>query len=192
MTAVHSGEMPAENDIRLNRELGGGALMDKGCYCVNTARFVMGAEPSKVYSQADFIGGVDARMTAVLLFPGNKTVQFETNFHMLSGRYCQCYEVFGESGTIRVPTGFSQPATYRHGRIIDTSIWITDNVIKDERAERIDFKGVHQYQLEAEYFADHVLSGKQIELPAENGVANTRVLEALSASAKEDRPVYCS
>ena len=32
-------------NIRLSRELWGGALMDVGCYCINAARAYFGSEP---------------------------------------------------------------------------------------------------------------------------------------------------
>jgi len=36
---------PADN-VRLSSELGGGALMDVGCYCVNASRMLFGEEPT--------------------------------------------------------------------------------------------------------------------------------------------------
>ncbi len=59
---------PAE--IRYNPALGGGAMMDLGCYCVHWARTVMGAEP-EVLSAAAVLHetGVDVEMQAVLGFP---------------------------------------------------------------------------------------------------------------------------
>ncbi len=37
--------LPFRNDIRYNPDLGGGALMDTGCYTVNILRHLMGEEP---------------------------------------------------------------------------------------------------------------------------------------------------
>ena len=39
---------PDPNNVRFKRELGGGALLDMGCYGVNASRMVFGDEPSAV------------------------------------------------------------------------------------------------------------------------------------------------
>ena len=189
--AVHSGSMPPAGSFKLSRELCGGTLMERGCYCVNTARYLLGAEPTSVSATATFMGGdgVDEKIVATLLFPGGQAMQFESRFSMPEGKYYQFYEVVGETGRIQVPQGFAQVQTYRHGKITDTSLLIIENAIINPSTERIDFEGVHQWQLEAELFADCVLQGRAIAFPAEDGLANTRVLEAVLASARERRIV---
>ena len=41
------------DNIRLQPELGGGALMDVGCYCVNVSRTVAGSESLEVQALAE-------------------------------------------------------------------------------------------------------------------------------------------
>jgi predicted dehydrogenase len=43
------------DNIRLNPELGGGALMDVGCYCVNVSRTVAGQEPMEVQALVTWV-----------------------------------------------------------------------------------------------------------------------------------------
>ncbi|MFP4322792.1 MAG: Gfo/Idh/MocA family protein, partial [Anaerolineales bacterium] len=74
INAVFSFRLPPEaaENIRLQASLGGGSLMDVGCYCVNLMRLATGAEPEAVTAQA-LIGktsGVDERFTGTLRFPG--------------------------------------------------------------------------------------------------------------------------
>ena len=54
-------------NIRLSEALGGGALMDLGCYAVSVARLFLG-EPVQVKAFANVIG-VDRSVSAALLFP---------------------------------------------------------------------------------------------------------------------------
>jgi predicted dehydrogenase len=57
-----------EGDVRLSRELDGGALMDVGCYCVSAARLVAG-EPVHVRAEQVIGGdGVDVRLAATMRF----------------------------------------------------------------------------------------------------------------------------
>jgi D-xylose 1-dehydrogenase (NADP+, D-xylono-1,5-lactone-forming) len=70
--AVHSSSLPQPGDIRLSKELDGWVLADKGCYCVDTARLMMSAEPTSVFASGRYLGGdgVDLRLTIELGFPG--------------------------------------------------------------------------------------------------------------------------
>ena len=54
-------------DIRLNRELGGGALLDVGCYTVSVSRWILG-EPVGVAAGARMGDGVDLSTSALLTF----------------------------------------------------------------------------------------------------------------------------
>lgn len=57
-------------DIRFQRDLGGGATMDIGCYAVHWLRFVAGEEPEVLSASAEEgPPGVDAAMYADLRFP---------------------------------------------------------------------------------------------------------------------------
>jgi predicted dehydrogenase len=161
--------------------------MDKGCYCVNTARFLMGAEPVSVFARAEFGDEthVDERMTATLHFPGGRVAQFDSGFKLKGETYYHSYELFGETGRIQVPSGLTQPEAYYSGKGVDVSIYVTDAT----GTEQIDCAGTHMWRLEAEYFSDCVLEGADIDFPAENGLANTKVIDALYTSAREDRVV---
>ena len=87
MSSVHSSARPAADDIRLSKELSGGVLMDKGCYCVNTARFIFGSEPVRVYATMEFgefgrDSGVDERVVGTLEFPCGGVLQFDSGFKL--------------------------------------------------------------------------------------------------------------
>ena len=59
-------------DIRLDPALGGGALLDVGCYTVSVSRWIMG-EPAEVFARATNAHGVDVTVSALLRFPGGQT-----------------------------------------------------------------------------------------------------------------------
>jgi len=165
-------------------------LEDKGCYCINTARFIFGTEPASVFASVKFgATGVDERVTALLEFPDDAKAYFDTSFLLTEGTYQQGYEVLGETGRILVPFGYTQVETYRRGEIIDTWIYVTDNA---NHVEKIDLKGVHQWQLQVEYFADCVLNRQPISFPAENGIMNMKIMDAIYQSSREGRPVSLS
>lgn len=60
----------AEGELRWTLALGGGALMDLGCYPLHALRMLLGTEPVVERASAVFEGGVDASLEADLSFAG--------------------------------------------------------------------------------------------------------------------------
>lgn len=192
MTAVHSSARPAAGNIRLSKELAGGVLMDKGCYCINTARFIFGSEPTSVYATIELgkDSGVDERVICTIQFPCGGVLQFDTSFSLAeNSTYQQSYELFGDNGHIYMPKGLGQVEMYRYGELVETNFFIGDDAAMNTKTEKIVCPPVNQYQFEAEYFADCILKNQPIEHPAENGLANMKVIDAIYESAKKGRPV---
>ncbi len=65
-------------NYRLQRALGGGALLDVGCYTVSVARWILG-EPDDVLALAR-VDGVDMSVSALLHFPGGPTASLWASF----------------------------------------------------------------------------------------------------------------
>ena len=57
-----------EGELRWIRPLGGGALMDLGCYALHALRTLLGSEPEVVDARCDVESGVDAATAARLRF----------------------------------------------------------------------------------------------------------------------------
>ena len=92
------------DNIRLLPELGGGALMDVGCYCVNVSRTLVGSEPVAVQAWATWASsGVDAQLAGSLLFAGGVVAQFDC---ALTLERREAYEVAGTDGSLVVPQAF--------------------------------------------------------------------------------------
>lgn len=159
-------------NIRMDPALGGGALMDVGCYCVNVARTVAGAEPCEVQAQANWAAsGVDAEMVGLLRFADGAMAHFDC---ALTQERCEAYEVQGEDGYLRVPSAFL-PGT-------------ADAVIEEVRGRgaRTDHvvPGADEYRLMVEHFADCVLTGSSLRYPPSEAALNMRVIDALYRSAR--------
>lgn len=86
----------------LNRETGGGGILDVGCYCVSMARLIAGEEPITLNALGR-IGetGVDEFAIAQLGFPGGIMAQLSAGIRVaLDNRV----RVWGEEGMIEVPS----------------------------------------------------------------------------------------
>jgi len=158
-------------NIRLQPELGGGSLMDVGCYCVNVARTLAGQEPLEVQAFADWgASGVDERMVGTLCFPSGAYAQFDSGL-VLPRR--ERYFVVGSEGEIFVEKAFlpgDSDVSYMETRAGETKNQIV--------------RGADEYQLMAEHFAECVLEDKPVCYPAQEAAANMRVIEALYRSAR--------
>ena len=189
IATVFSGSKPPEGNIRLNAELGGGALGDQGSYCINIARFLTNTEPTAVFARGDFDeDGLDRRITADLQFPNGTRAWMDASFQLAGTSVYMGCEIFGDRGRIYIPLPFAQRAVTEEGRILDTSFFISDDASLETRREEVRVRGVHQWQLEVEYFADRILKSEPIGYPMENGLAQTKAMDAVYKSAKKDAP----
>lgn len=66
-------------NYRLRAELGGGALLDVGCYAVNVSRWILG-EPVNVSARLHMHGGVDMTAAALLEFSEGRTASIWASF----------------------------------------------------------------------------------------------------------------
>jgi predicted dehydrogenase len=106
--AVHvtfTAMLTREDDPRWVPGLGGGALLDVGCYCVSAARLLLG-EPDRVHGEARTgRGGVDTQFAGTLRF-GAVTATFQSG---LRSSFSNTLEVIGTEGILRVPSPFVDP-----------------------------------------------------------------------------------
>lgn len=159
-------------NIRLDPELGGGALMDVGCYCVNVSRTVAGAEPVLVQAQANWAdSGVDAELTGTLRFADGLLAHFDC---ALTQERTELVEVSGTEGTFRVPGAFLPGSG---------DVFLEEHRGRAGSADH-PVAGADEYRLMVEHFARCVLEGTAPRYGAREAALNMRTIEALYRSAR--------
>jgi predicted dehydrogenase len=168
-----------EENIRLDRELGGGTLYDTGIYCINAARNIFRAEPLAV--SAFSIQGtqrrfeeVDEMTSAIMVFPGNRLASFTTSFGSAN---TSGYSIIGTKGVLEVDSAF------HHNSAVDHILHI------DGQKKRKHFPARDQFGPELVHFSDAILHDTDLEASGREGLADVRVIEALYASAREKRMI---
>ena len=158
-----------------NNELGGGGILDVGCYAVSMARLIAGAaqgqdfaEPQKVVGQGR-IGesGVDEVAAAVLTFPGGIVAQVATG---VAVGLENTVRIFGSKGHIFVPSPWMCSPTEGQIKIV---------VHADEKREIVIEADRGLYAFEADAFAEAVARG-EVKSPAMSGadaLGNMKVLD---------------
>ena len=169
--------MNRPNDIRAKKEMGGGALMDVGCYCVNMARLIAGTEPQRV--QATMIqrpsDDVDDAFAGILYFPNDVLGIFDCSFRT---DYTEWLQIQGTAGRLDIPRPIKPVAP--------TEIILRTGEKSDAFATStiISVPAANHYQLMVEHFADAVLNGTPLQYPPELDRNNMVVMDALFQAAK--------
>jgi predicted dehydrogenase len=162
--------LPRFGDIRYSYELGGGAMMDAGCYTVHALRTLAGAEPEVVAARAALRSSqVDRAMVADYRFPGGATGRTTASLwsrHVLS----LSAKVLGERGSLTI-FNYVMPQFFHR---------LTVKVDGRTRRERVPGEATYVYQLRA--FAKAVGGGPNLT-PAADAVRNMRVIDAVYTAA---------
>jgi glucose-fructose oxidoreductase len=177
-TSVHTMQVEPDN-IRVDRELGGGPLEDIGIYCLNAARYIFRAEPEEVTAMA--VHGKDARfkevpeaVSAILRFSKDRLATFLCGFGEAK---VSEYRVIGTEGILTM-----DPAFTWNDDIVQT-------VSRKEKAKTKTFKHRDQIAAEIVYFADCIRRNKQPEPSGQEGLLDVLIIDALRRSYRGRRTI---
>jgi xylose dehydrogenase (NAD/NADP) len=165
-----AGTVKSDGDHRFSPSLGGGALFDVTCYAVDAARMLLGGEPVRVTAQAALLaeGGVDVTTSALLELPGGVLASAHGSLRSAPDQFLT---ILGSHGRIEVERPF----------ICDWS----PTQVRLERADEsriLAVSGANHFLHQVEHFASLVLDASRPMYPAEDGVANVAVCEAIARS----------
>lgn len=160
------------NNIRNKADIGGGGLMDIGCYCISLSRFIFGAEPRRVCGirEEDPEMKVD-RLTSGILEFASGTSTFTCATQLVP---YQRVNIFGTKGRIEIEIPFNAPPDR------PCKIWHGD----DARIEEVILEICNQYTIQGDLFSRAVLEDREVPTPLEDAVANMQVIDALVRSAR--------
>lgn len=162
-------------NIRLETELGGGSLLDVGCYPVFGIRWAFGAEPVRAYAAAQFVRGVDVAMSGLLWFADGGVGAFDCGFTLPQRQWL---EITGTEGALCVDEMWvpSRESTY--------------SVRRDGRAPKcVAVSGEDQIVNMIEDFGRSILLGRAVSPDPDEAVKTLRVLDSLARSVREGKPV---
>ena len=165
------------HDVRWDPELGGGALLDVGCYCVSGLRLFAG-EPETVFGEQTLtLGGVDVRFAGTLRFPGGVLGHFSCGMDTAPS---QGLEAVGSEGALLVSHPFTadvEGVEVRRGLTFD-----------ELEVEQVAVEHTDRYRAQLENFARAVRGEEPALLGRDDAVAQARTLDALLRSAESGLP----
>lgn len=159
------------SNIRLNPEMGGGALFDIGVYPIGGFRFATGMDPTPTHVDWVLENGVDTSAW-VSLRAGD--IRFNFHVSMRTGKH-QAMTFHGSEGTITLLTPFN--AHYAG----EAQIHLTR---PDTETRVIRYPQDDQYILQVEAVAAHVLDGTPFANPLEFTRGTQSTLDAIFAMGR--------
>ena len=173
-TFAYYNDDPA--NVRNQADIGGGALMDIGCYCISLARFLVGYDPERVAGSLKHhpTFGTDVLTSGVLDFGSGGTSTFVCATQMAPHQHV---DVFGTTGKIAIDIPFNAPPDR------PTTIHHTAG----DETRTITFDVADQYTIQGELFSRAVLEGGPVPTSLGDAVANMEVIDALRRSDRSGK-----
>jgi predicted dehydrogenase len=169
----------AEN-IRNVPAYGGGAIMDIGCYLVNTARMVFRREPDRVMAAIDRDPGLGIdRLASMLLDFGSAHAIGTCSIQLVP---YQRVMIVGTRSRIEIEIPFNAPRDRPCRLFVDDGSDLSGAGI-----ERIEVEPCDQYTIQADLFSQAVRGGRPPAYLLEDSVRNMSVIDALFRSAESGR-----
>ena len=165
-------------NVRNQADIGGGGIMDIGCYPITAARFLFDAEPKRVVSlvERDPNFGTDRLASVIADFGNGRQLTFVCSTQTAPHQRVQ---VLGTKAKLEVIIPFNAPADERTAITIDHGGPLDGSLSRREILPACD-----QYTEEAEAFALAVLGEQPLPWGIDDAIASMRVLDAVIASEK--------
>jgi predicted dehydrogenase len=168
------------DNIRNKADIGGGALMDIGCYLIHASRFAFAAEPTRVVAAIDRDPQMhtDRLTSAILDFEAGQSV-FTCSTQLVP---YQRIHFLGTKGRIELEIPVNAPPDRPTRLLIDSGSDLFGGGITTETFPTCD-----QYTLQGDAFSKAVLENGQVPVPVEDAISNMAVIEAIFRSGKSGR-----
>ena len=156
-------------NVRNIAAIGGGALMDVGCYPITMSRMLFGEEPLRVIGAVDRDPNfkTDRRTSVLMEYPsGHCTFSCATQLVPY-----QRMQILGTKGRIELEIPFNAPPDRPVRILIDNEV---------EELAICD-----QYTIQGDLFSRAILEDGDVPVSLEDAVKNMEVIEAVFRSARE-------
>ncbi|CAN5250242.1 Gfo/Idh/MocA family oxidoreductase [soil metagenome] len=157
-------------NVRNMTDIGGGGLLDIGCYPITVSRFIFGAEPKRVTAaiERDPTFKTDRQASAIADFGEGRQLTFTVSTQLAPYQRAQ---IVGTKGRIEIEIPFNIPPdvptrSFLQGMEMNVGHWQ-------------EFPIADQYQLQAEAFGRVVRKQEPVTYGVNDAIANMKILDAL-------------
>jgi predicted dehydrogenase len=159
-------------NIRNVPEIGGGAVMDIGCYPINISRFLFEREPVRVSALIDRDPEMNTdRLSSALLDYGTGHAIFTCSTQLVP---FQRMQILGTKARIDMEIPYNIPPDRPSRIFIDDG-----SELAGRRARIEEFEASDQYTIQGDAFSRAILDNSDVPVPLENALGNMLVIEAV-------------
>ena len=160
------------SNIRNQPEIGGGGLMDIGCYPISLSRFLFDREPSRACGLVEYDDqlGTD-RLASALLDFGDGQALFTCSTQLVP---YQRVQILGTTGRIEIEIPFNAPIDH------PCRMWVQNG----SEIRTIEIPTCNQYGIQGDLFSRAIRENTPVPTPIEDAVQNMRVIEAIVSSGR--------
>jgi predicted dehydrogenase len=164
-------------NIRNMPGIGGGGIMDIGCYPITMSRFLFDREPERVVAQLEIDPelGTDRLASAILDFGSGQSV-FTCSTQLVP---YQRMQILGTKARIEMEIPFNAPPDRPCRIFIDDG-----SDVGGRQARMEEFPICDQYTLQGDLFSKAILENGDVPVSLENAVGNMAVIDAIFRSGK--------
>ncbi|MFV1883753.1 MAG: Gfo/Idh/MocA family protein [Balneola sp.] len=165
------------NNIRNKEIIGGGGVLDIGCYCINLSRFIFDGEPLSVQSFVDYdpVFKIDRLASGMLKFEhGIATFMCSTQL-----AHRQSATIYGTEGymELNIPFNAANEATRKI------------HLHKAGKTETIFFEICDQFTLQGDAFSKAILNNSPVPIPLEDSLINMKVIDQI-LNTRLSKPIF--
>ncbi len=162
-------------NVRNDAKIGGGGLMDIGCYPITVSRFIYGSDPKRVIATFDRDPKfkTDRVMGGLADFGKGRHLTFSCATQLAP---FQRVQIVGTKGRIEIEIPFNAPPD------VPNRIFVQGN--KMNVGEWIIFPISDQYQLQAEAFGRAIRKEEKLAYGVPDAIINMKIIDAFFKSEK--------
>ena len=165
------------DNIRNNSEIGGGGLLDIGCYCISSSRFILDKEPLNVQGKIELDPKFKTdRLTSGILDFDGVTAAFTCSTQI---PFDQSTKMYGSKGRIEVHRPFN-PELDEESSVL---------VITEDNTEEIIIDACNHYTIQFDEFSNAILNDAPVPTSFDDAVANMKVIDAVFKSSQTGESV---
>jgi len=176
-TGEASLERVMHHELRFRRELGGGALLDTGWYCVRVVLWAYGELPREVFAKARYRNDVDVNLSGLMWYDTDRVASIDCGYDLASRKW---FEVTGTEGTLVCddflgPVNPDRPRYWLHEQPGAANETISAPEVQEQNM-------VHNF--------NQIIRSGQLDVHWPNvSIANQRICDALDKSARSGKVV---
>lgn len=153
-----------ENNVRLIKELGGGATYDIGAYPISTIRYLAGKEPLKIQTIGEIHPNLGVDISSSIMMEFDEGLK-ATAYSAFNTPEWTGYTVLGEKGRIEVPLDFNASGSLEF------------ELYRNKGKETIFVETPNNYTLEIEQFGRAILDGEEPLVTYDDSLGNAKVID---------------